>query len=248
MTARGILAHLVALALAAALPACGGPDPGTGDTGAGGLDAGPVDAGPCATDLDCPGSYCNPGSRACCVPAVPPYEICGDRIDQNCDRRDESCGDNDGDGIQACMPGQDPLGGCDCDDESAAVRPPLGTVPGAEEICDGVDNDCNGRIDESARCCEGCASLGAERDRADICLLDGTCDCSTDPATGPCAAGLRCCRSGCADVRTDIENCGFCNAPCTNQADTCAAGACACGANPPCDLNAECTAGVCAMM
>jgi len=42
--------------------------------------------------------------------------------------------DRDGDGFSACLG--------DCDDNNAAV------FPGAIEICDGLDNNCNGLIDE----------------------------------------------------------------------------------------------------
>lgn len=42
------------------------------------------------------------------------------------------CDDDDGDGYSCDL---------DCDDENNAV------YPGADEICDGIDNDCNGRID-----------------------------------------------------------------------------------------------------
>ncbi len=232
-----------ALALVAS---CGGGGTTGGDTGPG-VDAFVrMDAGPCSTATDCPGSYCNAGSHTCCEPADPPYEICGDRIDQNCDMRDESCGDTDRDAIQACMTGQDPLSGCDCDDERADVRPPVGAVAGAPELCDGIDNDCNGRIDEAAECCPACMALGADgAARADSCTPSGECDCSSEPGVGPCGPGLHCCSSGCVDVTTDVDHCGFCEAPCTQEADRCVASACMCGSMPPCDLNGTCNAGMC---
>lgn len=236
---------VVALLGALAFASSCNNDNGSGDSGP--VDMGRPDAGPCSDNAQCPGSYCNAGSHHCCELADPPYEICGDRIDQNCDQHDESCGDQDHDGIMACTVGQDPLSGCDCDDERLDVRPPIGTtVAGAPELCDGVDNNCNGRIDESAACCEACASLGAERTtRADICAVGGECDCAGEPGIGACATGLSCCSAGCVDVTSDVRNCGFCEAPCTNQADRCTASACSCGATGPCDLNGMCTDGMC---
>jgi hypothetical protein len=57
--------------------------------------------------------------------------------------------DSDGDGFRAPLPGKRPgePGACgdDCDDTSARA------FPGAEEVCDGVDNDCNGVVDDDAR-------------------------------------------------------------------------------------------------
>jgi hypothetical protein len=57
---------------------------------------------------------------------------CADPADYNCDGS-VGYADADEDGLPACE---------DCDDSDAT------TFPGADEVCDGLDNDCNGDIDE----------------------------------------------------------------------------------------------------
>jgi predicted outer membrane repeat protein len=82
-------------------------------------------AGYAAADGDCDDSDAayNPGAAE---------DDCSDPNDYNCDG---SVGyqDADGDGFAACE---------ECDDGDRAV------FPGAEEICDEIDNDCNGSVDE----------------------------------------------------------------------------------------------------
>lgn len=228
---RGAAGALFALSLIA----CGGgsgPDAGPRPDGwvPPGTDAGPL-----------PDGFVPPGTDAGCIPQI---EICGDRMDQNCDGRDTSCGDSDGDGIEACREGDD-LTMCDCDDDRADVRPPFGGgLPGAPELCDGVDNDCNGRVDEHAECCAGCSAV-EPRSRADICLEDGTCDCSGEAGVGACPADETCCSSGCVNTQTDFDNCGFCQSMCTASADRCVAGNCSCGGGAICDKIIVCSGGSC---
>lgn len=196
----------------------GGVDTGTGaDTG----------ARPDVPGIDAPGT-----DTGECVPSI---EICGDRIDQNCDGRDTSCGDTDNDRVEACRAGDD-LSTCDCDDERPEV------YPGREELCDGLDNDCNGRIDEISLCCAGCADVG---DRGDICAESGECECSTAPGRAVCAEGQVCCGNGCSDISSDLNNCGFCGTACDESTDRCTAGQCRCGDDGACDNDRMCVAGSC---
>ncbi len=103
------------------------------------------------------GSDCNDND-----PKIYPgaQEICGDNIDQNCDGRDvpvAAC-DNDGDHFT-------PKDG-DCDDNNASVNPSIA------ERCDGVDNNCDGAVDEGFGIGKACRTgVGA-------CQVTGTTICS----------------------------------------------------------------------
>ena len=76
-------------------------------------------------DCDDTDYYVNPGATET------PY----DGIDQDCDGSDLT--DVDGDGHDAEV-----VGGDDCNDNAESAH------PGADEVCDDVDNNCNGVVDE----------------------------------------------------------------------------------------------------
>ena len=84
---------------------------------------------------------------------------CSDPTDYNCDGVTGFV-DGDGDGVAACV---------DCADNNADA------YPGAPEICDGIDNDCNTLVDDG---------LDADGDGYTSCA--GDCD-DTDPAINPAA-------------------------------------------------------------
>ena len=114
---------------------------------------------PCSVDLDCDtGDLC---ARAECregTCVALPVVVCDDHdscTDDLCDWQSGQCSyspvtlDLDADGHRAPKPGFAPgaPGACgdDCDDRSAAA------YPGGKETCDGVDNDCNGKVDDGAQ-------------------------------------------------------------------------------------------------
>ncbi len=121
-------------------------------------DAGLESPVPCSVDLDCDtGDACAPAEcrEGSCVPL--PAIACDDHdacTDDACDSQTGQCSftpttlDLDGDGHRSPKPGFAPgaPGACgdDCDDRSASAH------PGGSEACDGVDNDCNGKIDDGA--------------------------------------------------------------------------------------------------
>lgn len=112
----------------------------------------------CLGDLDCgPKDLCNPAHCVDGACQFAPPVVCddGDECTQDtCDKDTGVCSfeplsfDRDGDGHNGPRPGFriGTPGACgdDCNDTSALAH------PGAVEACDGVDNDCNGIVDDGA--------------------------------------------------------------------------------------------------
>lgn len=155
----GALGRLGALAVCAVVViGCGGRD--VGEFAPSGELVEPLDGGvgpnDCRVDSDCPtDDACFP--HACrnnrCVALEPIDCDDGDPCTQDaCNAVSGECShepvtpDVDGDGYRRPLPGFLPgaPGSCgsDCNDLSAAA------YPGGLEVCDGVDNDCNGVVDD----------------------------------------------------------------------------------------------------
>lgn len=125
-------------------------------------------------------------------------EVCdSEDLDEDCNLGTRGARDDDSDGFEdatCCNPavvgGLTLNCGTDCDDMQNGVK------PGAQELCDGLDNNCNAVIDE------GC-----------ICTPGTTRQC---PRPGACAAGVETCVDGRAysacsiapvdDVCNDIDD------------------------------------------
>ncbi|HJL35343.1 MAG TPA: MopE-related protein, partial [Polyangiaceae bacterium LLY-WYZ-15_(1-7)] len=143
-----------------------------------------------------------------------------------CDGRDDDCDgetdedalavafyvDLDGDGaggmepVLACL-GEAGVGAfpSDCDDADDA------RYPGAPELCDGVDNDCDEAVDEGddASLCDVPNASGSCVDSACVLACDeGFLDCDGDPLTG-CEV----------DPASDAAHCGGCGSACEDAAN-----------------------------
>jgi hypothetical protein len=140
------------------------------------------------------------GTRTCttegltlCNVAQPAAEVC-DGEDNDCDGETDEDGaigcklyypdaDSDGAGIGEgkCLcksPGSGfALGGGDCNDAAKSIK------PGAKEICNGIDDNCNDKVDEAGA--TGCKSYFKDADN-DLFgdANDAACLCPTAPTNG----------------------------------------------------------------
>jgi hypothetical protein len=208
------------------IPDATAPDVTTSDVTA-------VDSGPrCTRDFQCDDQvYCNGAER--CDPADPsadargcaaptgPRCMMGQRCDERLTRCQTMCEvtpDADGDGFNAAA-----CGGPDCDDARASVH------PGAPELCNGIDDDCDRMVDE-----EGAALCSIAF--ATAACMGGACSVATcSPGYGDCdGVGANGCETALA---ASPLNCGACGrlCPVTASAMTmaCRAGTCAVGTCRP---------------
>jgi hypothetical protein len=162
-----------------------------------------------------------------CMAAVPEEETCGEGIDRNCNGLTDEPGsigctpryvDEDGDGwggsFLGCLCGDLPKGfvskGYDCQDGDPAIH------PSATEICDGIDNNCNGLTDTDA-CDDGnsCTidSCGTEQncvhvnDDGAFCYDNNVCTDKDVCSGGVCKGTAQICGDGVCNCAETVANC-----------------------------------------
>ncbi len=128
--------------------------------------------------------------------------------DDTCDNDEGGCvhsivdADGDGHGDEACGAG-------DCDDSDPLVH------PGAAELCNDVDDDCNGIADDGFECgpagtVEGCTS---------DCGTTGTHECLDDCTWGDCVPPAEACNATDDDCDDEVDEDFYCvrdsTRPCT---------------------------------
>jgi len=154
---------------------------------------------------------------------IPDADGDGDDACSDCDDNDAFLNNNDADndGVSTCDG--------DCDDSDASIN------PGATEVCDGVDNDCDGAIDEGfdqdndgwTTCAGDCDdnNPNANPDCPDICNgIDDDCDGEIDEDFDADGDGYTTCGGDCDDGDASVnpgatEVCDGVDNDCDGQVD-----------------------------
>ena len=187
-------------------------------------------------------------------------EVC-DGLDQDCDGLDDGgCDDDADDYCDSSMavlgrPAVCPQGGGDCRDDDSGIR------PNASELCDAIDQDCDGGTDESHVDCERarCEALGdgtfaarvTEGCAAGECVPVVAVGCGLYACSGvvcatSCASDSDCAAAAHCDERTSRCVADVADGSSCLEGSDCTSGYCnngfCCSGGDCCDVSASCPA------
>lgn len=179
---------------------------------------------------------CDGGMFSDCTGSIVPVsETCANEgSDDDCDRTLDDVQDRDAACIVTANFGACRLGTLQCRGTGPALT--CVTPEPIKEACNGIDDDCNGGIDDAfdfqndPQHCGDCATTcGA----GELCCA-GTCvnpnsDAAHCGGCGPanaCPTGNACCSGMCTDLTRDPTHCGTCERAC-GRGTACCSGSCA---------------------
>ena len=180
--------------------------------------------GGCQSDADCLlGEACVAGE--CEASACQPQTEACDGLDNDCDGLVDdgaTCPANEVCANGACVP----FGSCQVDADCAALEVCLnglcepGPCQAQAEACDGVDNDCDGIVDENNPCLSGATCVNGQCVGLDPCTTDADCAVGEVCVMGQCVDSLACQTDAeCAPGEACIN--GVCEAACSPEPEAC---------------------------
>jgi hypothetical protein len=151
-------------------------------------------------------------------------EVCGNGRDDDCDGQQDEGHDQDGDKKPWCGDATMTGGGgtADCDDYDSTV------APGLPELCDGRDNDCDSRVDESdtGSLCSVGEECVQQRCVVPDCTVQGSSKkcrdgLTCDPSTKQCVATTGCTQGSCPNGTYCDSPSGECRAQKRRNGEVC---------------------------